>query len=212
MRWVQDDPLAAKELADAGSTQTATPETTRLWRDFREQIDRQVEGAKAPIRRQLQKVGSDREGVVESLRKVEAFAGPDNRVIGSIVERLAASDGKGEFIEEVVAAVANKEARQLSQEDYGRASGILEVIQSLAPTSGRMTVIMPDGGRREFPEFAHDEAVVQVRQAVRGWRDAFSLNPEQLAALLLTEVFACGKPGAPGTTVGHDPEVSVASE
>lgn len=212
MRWVQDDPLAAKELADAGSAQTATPETTRLWRDFREQIDRQVEGAKAPVRRQLQNVGSDREGVVESLRKVEAFAGPDNRVIASIVERLAASDGKGELIEEVVAAVANKEARQLSQEDYGRASGILEVIQSLAPTSGRVTVIMPDGGRRELPEFTHDEAVAQVRQAVRGWRDAYSLNAEQLAALLLAEVFANGKPVAPGTAVRHDPKASVASE
>ncbi|MBP3955362.1 hypothetical protein J8F10_08725 [Gemmata sp. G18] len=210
MRWIQEDAEARQELEDAGSTRPTFPATVRLWRDLRERLGRQVEGARAPVRRQLQNVGNDRDGVVESLRKVEAFAGPENRVISSIMERLAASDGKGELIEEVVAAVANKEARQLSQEDYGRASGILEVIQSLAPSKGKMTVIMPDGGRREFPEFTHDEALVQVRQALRGWRDTFALDPDQLAALLLTVVFAKCEPEAHSTAVRH--EASVAPE
>ena len=126
---------------------------------------------------------------MDSLRKVEAIAGADNSVIGPIARRLAASDGKGELIEEVVAAVSNKETRQLSQEDYGRAAGILEVIQSLAPPQGRTTVVLPDGSKRDLPHFVHEQASAQVRDAVRGWQTAFSLSPEQIAALLLDAVY-----------------------
>lgn len=211
LRWVQDDPLSAKELADIGSARTA-PETIRLWRDFREQIDRHTEGAKAPVRRQLQSIGTDREGVVATLRKLEAFADPDNRVIAPIAERLAASDGKVDLTEQVVAAIAGKEARQLNQEDYGRASGMLEVIRTFVPTSRRIAVILPDGGRRELPEFTHAEAAVEVRQAMRGWQTTFSLKPEQLAAILFSEVFANGEPEVPAAAVRHEPEALIASD
>jgi hypothetical protein len=213
MRWVQEDAEARQELEDAGNNRTEFPATVRLWRDFREQLGRQVEGARAPVRRQLQNVGKDRVGIVESLRKVEALAGPENRVIAPIVERLAASDGKAELIEEVVAAVANKEARQLSQEDYGRASGILEVIQSLTPAAGRVTVILPDGRRREFPEFSHEQALPQILQSVRDWQAAFALTPEQIAAMLLVGVLASPESVAvqPPADAERQPESSGAS-
>ncbi len=190
MRWVQEDMEARRELEDNGSTMTSFPATVRLWRGFRERLGRQVEGARAPVRRQLLSAGSDLPGVVDSLRKVEAIAGFDNSVIAPIVQRLEASEGKAELIEEVVAAISNKETRQLTQEDYGRASGILEVLQSLAPPQGRMTVVLPDGGRRELPVFAHEQACSQIREAVRAWQTAYSLSPEQTAALLLGVVFS----------------------
>ncbi len=189
MRWVQEDPEARRELEDAGSTMTAFPATVKLWRGFRERLGRQVEGARAPVRRQLLSAGNDLPAVVESLRKVEAVAGADNSVIAPIVERLATANGKADLIEEVVAAISNKETRQLNQEDYGRASGILEVIQSLTPPQGRITVVLPNGGRREIPAFTHEEAASQIREAVRGWQTAFSLSSEQTAALLLGLLF-----------------------
>lgn len=189
MRWVQEDAEARRELEDTGNTMTAFPATVKLWRGFRERLGRQVEGARAPVRRQLLSAGKDLPAVVESLRKVEAVAGADNNVIAPIVQRLAAADGKADIIEEVVAAISNKEARQLNQEDYGRASGILEVIQSLAPPQGRITVVLPNGGRREISVFSHEEASSQIREAVRGWQTAFSLSPEQTAALLLGLLF-----------------------
>ena len=150
MRWVQEDVEARRELEDSGSTMTAFPATVRLWRGFRERLGRQVEGVRRPVRRQLLSAGSDLPEVVDSLRKVEAIAGLKNSVIAPIVQRLQASEGKADLIEEVVAAISNKETRQLNQEDYGRASGILEVLQSLAPPKGRMTVVLPDGGRRRI--------------------------------------------------------------
>ena len=87
-----------------------------------------------------------------------------------------------------MAAVANKEARQLNPEDFGRASGILEIIQSLTPTTGRVTVILPSGTRKELPEFSHEQALAQIREAVSGWQSTFSLSPDQLAALLIIGV------------------------
>lgn len=190
MRWVQEDLEACRELEDAGSTLALFPATVRLWRGFRERLGRQVEGARAPVRRQLLNAGSDVPGIVESLRKVEMIAGHDNSVIAPIVQRLIASDGKAELIEEVVAAISNKEARQLNQEDYGRASGILEVLQSLTPPKGQMTVILPGGGRRELPVFVHEAACMQMCEAVRAWQVAYSLSPEQTATLLLDVVFS----------------------
>lgn len=183
MRWAQDDPEARQELEE---TRPEAPGTKRIWRDFRERLDRQVEGAKAPVRRQLQNIGSKKEDVVESLRRAEAFAGPENRVITPIVDRLAAGDGKGDLIEEIVAAVSGKEVRQLSQEDYGRASGMLEVLQSITPPAGRVTIIMPDGKRNALTEFTHEEALRQVKDALAAWQTAFSLTPEQVAAVAVT--------------------------
>jgi hypothetical protein len=200
--WVQEDPEARQELDNTGNAPTANSATVRLWRDFREQLGRQIEGARAPVRRQLQNVGNDRSGIVESLRKAEAIAGLDNGVIAPIVERLSASDGKAELIDEVVAAVANKEARQLNPEDFGRASGILEMIQSLTPTTGRVTVILPSGTRKELPEFSHEQALAQIRDAVSGWQSTFSLSADQLAALLIVGVLesASGQADAGGRT------------
>src|SRR5581483_9453610 len=134
--------------------------------------------------------GNDRPGVVESLRRAEAITGAENPVLAPIVKRLAASDGKADLLDEVVAAVANKEARQLTPEDYGRASGMLEVIQAITPPAGRVTVVLPNGNRREFPEFSHEGASARIRDALSGWQTTFSLSSEQLAALLLGAVFS----------------------
>jgi len=190
MRWVQEDAEARKELEDGGNTMTAFPATVKLWRGFRERLDRQVEGARAPVRRHLLGAGNDLPEVVASLRKAEVLAGTGNSVIAPIVQRLAASNGKSDLLDEVVAAISNKETRQLNQEDYGRASGILEVIQSLTPTQDCTTVLLPNGGRLELPAFSHEQASAQIRETVQSWQTAFSLSSEQVAALLLSVLFA----------------------
>ncbi len=87
-----------------------------------------------------------------------------------------------------MAAVANKEARQLNQEDYGRASGMLEVLQSIAPPTGHVTVILPDGHRSELTEFTHEGVLQQIRGAITGWQVAFSLTPEQVAAVVISAI------------------------
>jgi hypothetical protein len=189
-RMIQDDPEARQELDDAGNSRTTFPAMVRLWRDFRERLDRQREGARAAVRRQLQNVGNDRQGVVEALKKAAVITGPDNKVLGSIVQRLAASSGQADLSDEIVAAVTGKPARQLGQEDYGRTSGILEVVQALAPPAGRVTVVMPDGQRHDLPVFVHEQAGAQIREAVRGWQTAFSLSADQMVALLLNAVYA----------------------
>lgn len=185
MRWAQDDPEARQELDE---TRVEAPGITRIWRDFRERLGRQVEGAKAPVRRQLQSIGSKREDVVESLRRVEAIAGPENRVIAPIVERLVAGDGNGDLIEEIVAAVSGKEVRQLKDEDFGRASGMLEVLQSIAPPAGHVTIILPDGYRTELTEFVHNDALHQVRAAITAWQTAFGLTAQQVAVVAVSAI------------------------
>jgi hypothetical protein len=193
MRWAQEDADARLELEE---TRSEFPATLKIWRDFREQMGRQIEGHRAPIRRQLQNVGNDRDGVVESFRRAEAIAGPDNKMLAPIMQRLVESDAEGDLIEEIVAAVANKEARQLSQEDYGRASGILEVLQSFTPAAGDITVVLPNGTRRRVPEFTHEAACQQIRLALKGWQESFSLSSEQVAAVIL-EVVATQTPDTP---------------
>jgi hypothetical protein len=185
MRWAQEDPEARQELDE---TRPVAPGTTRIWRDFRERLGRQVEGVKAPVRRQLQNISSKKEDVVESLRRVALFAGPENRVIAPIVERLAARNSNGDLIEDIVAAVSGKEVRQLKDEDFGRASGMLEVLQSIAPPAGRVTIITPDGNRSELAEFAHEDALRQMRDVLASWQAAFALTPEQVATVAIRAI------------------------
>ena len=190
LRWVQENPEARHELEDIGNTRTSFPATVRLWQDFRERLGRQIE-----VRAPRCGARSKTSATIGGSRRVDSGGssrsrGLDNGLIRPIVQRLVASAGNAELIEEVVAAVSNKETRQLSQEDYGRASGILEVLQSLAPHGGRTAVVLPDGSRRDLPAFAHEQASVQMRETVRGWQVAFSLSPEQTAALLLDAVYS----------------------
>lgn len=203
MRWAQEDTGARSELEEA---RAEFPSTLKIWRDFRARLDRQIEGHRAPIRRQLQNVGNDREGVVESLRRAEAII--ENSMIAPIVARLAKSEGEVDLIEEIVAAVANKEARQLSQEDYGRASGILEVlqsftpqVQSFTPQAGNITVVLPNGTRRKVPEFTHDEAFHQIQLGIKGWQQTFSLTSDQVVAVILAVVAKPEPPQCGGTPV-----------
>ena len=122
------------------------------------------------------------------LQRVASFVGPDDQVIAPIVERLTESESVGDLSEEIVAAIVNKDVRQLDAEDFGRASGKLEVWKALAPPAGNITVVLPNGTRRKVPEFTHEEAFQQVRLAFKGWQSSFSLTPDQLSAIILAVV------------------------
>lgn len=185
MRWAQEDIDARLELEEA---RAEFPATLKIWRDFREQLGRQIEGHRAPIRRQVDELGKNREGVVEMLQRVASFVGPNDQVIAPIVERLTESDCGGDLSEEIVAAIVNKDVRQLDAEDFGRASGKLEVWNALAPPAGNITVVLPNGTRRKVPEFSHDEACQQICSAIKGWQESFSLTSEQVAAVILAAV------------------------
>jgi hypothetical protein len=85
---------------------------------------------------------------------------------------------------------------------------MLEVIQAITPPAGRVTVVLPNGNRREFPEFSHEGASSQIRDALSGWQTTFSLSPEQLASLLLGAVFSlptvvAAPPSAEGQAVAE---------
>ena len=63
--------------------------------------------------------------------------------------------------------------------------------------------MLPDGGRGELPAFAHEQASLQMREAVRTWQAAYALSPEQMAALLLGVVFSEPAPaGGPAEATG----------
>jgi hypothetical protein len=50
--------------------------------------------------------------------------------------------------------------------------------------------VLPDGSRHDLPGYVHEQASAQIRDAVRGWQTAFSLSPEQAAALLLDAIYS----------------------
>ena len=190
IRWAREDHNARIELEE---TKPVFPATIKIWRDFRERLDSQIEGHRAPIRRQVDELGKNREGVVEMLQRVASFAGPDDQAIAPILERLAGSESGGDLSEEIVAAIVNKDVRQLDAEDFGRASGKLEVWNDLAPPAGNITVVLPDGTRRKVLGFTHIEACQQIRLTIKGWQELYSLTSEQVAAVIL-EVVATPEP------------------
>jgi hypothetical protein len=194
---VEDDPTTHDELADGGNRLTSFPETARLWRDFRTKISRHVDGIKASVRsaiREVAQVGPEETSVdyarvVRAIKPLERLA-PSNAPIKQIVERLSVPQEAGDIVEKVAAAIANKAPASLTDEDYGRAAGMLEIAAAIGVQDNKTTILLPVGGKRSLQEVVHPEAKSRIDSDVRVWRDTFNLSPDQIAALAIDAIYS----------------------
>ena len=195
--FLEEDNQAREEVADGGNNLTSFPATVQLWRTFRDKIEQHAEGMKAPIRRQLEAAGGDL-SLLEKLKKVEKF-GNNGSGLAPIVERLSTISADGDPVENLVSAVNNKDVKNLTAEDYGRANGLLNVVIGITPTDGQGFVVLPDGAKHTLTPCSHPEARARLRADMRACQEQFALTSDQLAALVL-EVLYADELAAPDST------------
>ena len=196
---IQEDTTTHEELADAGNQLTTFPATALLWQSLRTKISRHVEGIKAPVRSALREVmratspeesSMNLQHVVQAIKPIERFTS-GNGSLHQLVLRLESAPDGGDLVEEVAAAISNKPTANLTDEDYGRAVGMLEVFAAIGPaTDGHTVLVLPSGERRSLPTVDNPIARAQIQTAIQSWQDSFGLTPDQAAALAVSEIYS----------------------
>jgi hypothetical protein len=191
-----------------------------LWRDFRTKISRHVEGIKASVRSAIRDVARvkpeetrvDYTRVVQAIKPLEKLA-PNNAPIKEIVKRLNAPQEAGDIVEKVAAAIANKTPASLTDEDYGRAAGMLEIAAAIGVEDNKATILLPVGEKRTLHEVVHPEAQSQIKSDVQVWRSTFNLSPDEIAALAIDAIYSpIEVPGAAKTIAADESAHSQARE
>jgi hypothetical protein len=190
----QEDENAGREL-EVDKTVREFPGIDKLWKEFRARVERHVDGIKAPVRSRLREITSIEPTndlgasahIAQKLKDLSGLCGDDNP-LGRVVEKLDAGTEVGDLVEEVAAAISSKAASSLTDEDYGRAAGVLEMAASLPAERG--TVILPSGERRSLQAVTDEAAEHSITADVRGWRGTLGLSPDQLASLALKAIYS----------------------
>lgn len=194
LRWVAGDISGNNELEDHDSKTNLFPATIELWRGLNGLINRQIEGARAPVRTQVAKLGRDSSAVIDSLRSFKDTFDSDSNKFDKIISVIHDKENnEGDFIESITAAIAGKSPKNLTQEDFGRAAGFLEGIQihtPVLPVIGKLKVVLLDGITRELPVFINEHATHQIQEVMHNLRNELSLSDTEIISLLLRDVFS----------------------
>jgi hypothetical protein len=219
VEFAQDDPNTYAELMGTG-TASAFPAIATAWRDLREKIDRHVEGVKAPVRTAVRTLLGSQESdepatttkLADAMRSVGNLLGDQGGSFRQIAAKLGTENHPDPAVG-LSAALAGKPPESLTDEDFGRARGVMDVTATLRRQQeeqrarGQYVVLLPSGGRRTLsppPDSAPDGTIAAD---VSRWRDELPLTAEQLAFLALSKLLD----DSPGDSQGPGKDGSAAS-
>lgn len=221
---IQEDTATHDELL-GGSSLTAFPAIERTWRDLRSKVDRYVEGVRAPLRTAVRELVAASEPlatasepetpgtsakVVAALQEAGKACGGDDNTFKRIADRVAAAS-PADPIEAVAAAVSGKPPAALTDEDFGKASGILEAAAAVRKqeaqhrASGQYMVVLPSGERRSLKSALQEDAEKQVAAGISRWRTDLSLPADQIAFSVLRVLFVDPPPRAAAEAAEEPP-------
>jgi len=197
VEFAAEDPGTHEELAGTG-TAASFPAIASAWRALREKIERHVEGVKVPVRTAVRTLvgGQDSEEPVTTTKLVEVIrsvsdlvGGPESR-FQQIADRLEQEDCADPAVA-LPAVLAGKPAESLTDEDFGRARGVIEVAVTLREqqrqqqAAGQYVVLLPSGQRRDLSPPTEPGAEVRIAADVSRWLSELPLAAEQLAYVAL---------------------------
>jgi hypothetical protein len=213
------DSLVAMMQEDAGThdelTETtadgSSPEIQRVWREFREKIARYVEGVKAPVREAIRTAlgtgpdGSERTSPTDLsvlIRSASTIVGQPGNPLSQVADRLA-DQGSEDAAVLLAVAVTGKTAAALTDEDFGRAKGIMDIAGPLAKQQaelakqqkeqkarGDYVVSLPNGQRRTIAAVAESVRESAIVADLVAWQSRFSLTANDAVFFALRELFA----------------------
>ncbi len=199
---MQEDAGTHEELLESPAVQSY-PEMERVWRSLCGKIDRYLEGVKAPVREAIRTAlnfgteGEDSEnaaGLSSVMRSASEPVGATDNPLSRVAQRLADAPPE-DVVVSLASAVSGKTASALTDEDFGRAAGMMEIASALAKerseqsARGQYLVVLPNGQRRTITGPGEREADGSIIADLVDWRRRFSLTAEDAAFIALSTLF-----------------------
>ena len=199
---MQEDAGTQDELVESPAVQSY-PEMERVWRSLRGKIDRYLEGVKAPVREAIRTAlnfGTDGEesenaaGLSSVMRSASEFVGATDNPLSRVAQQLADAPPE-DVVVSLASAVSGKTASALTDEDFGRAAGMMEIASALAKerseqsARGQYLVVLPNGQRRMITGPGECEQDGSIVADLVDWRRRFSLTADDAAFIALSTLF-----------------------
>lgn len=207
---MQEDAGTQDELVESPAVQSY-PEMERVWRSLRGKIDRYLEGVKAPVREAIRTAlnfGTDGQesqnaaGLSSVMRSASEAVGATDNPLSRVAQRLADAPPE-DIVVSLASAVSGKIASALTDEDFGRAAGMMEIASALANerseqiARGQYLVVLPNGQRRMITGSGECEPDGSIVADLVDWRRRFSLTADDAAFIALSTLFPVGADAGP---------------
>jgi hypothetical protein len=201
IEFFSEDSESLEELNKADSNTNKFGSMSCHWGRYRLAIERYVDGMRAPVNKILRELsGSDFVQDKQAVSKVTAALGEVGSQFGesSILRRTfdcLVKEGKPDgTIEEMIGAITGKRPENLTEEDYGKAVGILEVTSEIQKSNEsrrqrqEIEVIEPSGRRTYYTLIENSEAIAWVERKLTELAASFSFGIESAKAVAISAI------------------------
>jgi hypothetical protein len=198
IEFFKENEDASNELGASDAKSDSFPAMKKYWIRYRTAIERYVDGVRAPLRAAIRSVtgketvdqAETSRAVAHVLREAGQQFGDDSPILKSSKE-LEDSKGNIDTLEAVASAVSGKPRESLTEEDFGKAVGVLEVASELSSAEarrrelGEFELIHPGGTRRRYARVENEEALSWIAMQLKEAAEQFSVEADALGSLAI---------------------------
>lgn len=199
--FFSEDSESLEELNRADSNTNKFDSMSSHWGRYRLAIERYVDGVRAPVNKILRELSGpdsvqDKQAVAkvaEALGQVGSQFG-ENSIFRKTFDCLVKEGKPDSTIEEMIGVITGKRPENLTEEDYGKAVGILEVTSDIQKNNEsrrqrqEIEVVEPSGKRTNYTLIEHNEAIAWIEQKLIELAASFSLSGESAKAIAITAI------------------------
>ncbi|HBJ34340.1 MAG TPA: hypothetical protein DDZ51_06170 [Planctomycetaceae bacterium] len=213
---------ALEELHGADSKTQKFSAMSKHWGDYRLAIERYVDGVRAPLHKIIRELTGTETAederapsmVTEAIGFARGQFGEDS-IFGRTYENLVREGGPEKTIEDVIGVITSKRPENLTEEDYGKAAGFLEITAEIqkGEVSRRerqeFEVAEPNGNRNRFIRVENLEASKWIEAKLHEFAQLFSLSSETAKAIAIETVCNVDIPSCSVADQKDEPSLSL---
>ena len=205
--FLGEDTAALEELNVSDTKTKSFPAIAKHWSVYRTAVERFVDGVRAPIRAIVREISGPTVGdddrmssvIAKALRNAAAQFSQDS-ILSRTSDILEQEPEIPKTLESVVAALSKKRPENLTEEDYGKAAGILEITAEIKRNDEQRRerqeyeLVEPDGKRRRFAKIENREATEWFKHRLSDLIEQFSLSGDDAKAVALATICSVDLP------------------
>jgi hypothetical protein len=195
----KEDATASEEIRSSDNKDC--PAVQKVWLDFCTKINRHVEGMKAPVRMRLRELVNSKPGVaaVDAGEVAAALSfteklPPGDNPLKQVYDRVKEAPQGADVTDIVASAISGKPVTSLTDEDYGRAEGVLRMTPLVKPDTSKYVLVTPSGERRSLPAVENPPAAQAVTEDLSRSLKTFGLTRDELLSLAVSAAMAIPDP------------------
>lgn len=196
---VKEDAAAGEEIRSTDNKDF--PAVQKVWLDFCTKINRHVEGMKAPVRMRLRELVNSKPGVtavdageVASALSFTEKLPPGDNPLKQVYDRVKEAPHGADVTDIVASAISGKPVTSLTDEDYGRADGVLRMTSLVKPDTSNYMLVTPSGERRSLPTVENPSASRAITEDLLRSLQTFGLTRDELLSLAVSALMVIPDP------------------